>query len=75
MCASCGLEPLPPTHTPAGAAEVCCWRQEQRLGAAKVNELQVALLIQQQVFRLEVSMDDLLRPGSAKGMEHGSQQW
>lgn len=33
-------------------AEARCWRQEECLGAAKVDELQVALLVQQQVLWL-----------------------
>lgn len=47
-------------------------RQEERLGAAKVDQLQVAGPVQQQVLGLEVPVDDLGRPAdTSKGRRAG----
>lgn len=46
-------------------AEARCRRQKECLCAAKVDELQVALLVQQQVLWLQVPVDDLLGPAAA----------
>jgi hypothetical protein len=54
--AACARAPL--------QAEARCWRQEECLGAAKVDELQVAPLVQQQVLWLQVPVDDLLGPAA-----------